>query len=92
MKTSEELKELKENFRALNEKLASLTPEELTQVFGGADKDPDNRIIINPCPYCGESAGFFKLREIAGHEHWHCDRCGDMTYLRHEHRWERGHI
>lgn len=41
MKTEEELKELREELEALNEKLAELTEEELSEVAGGAR--PNNR-------------------------------------------------
>ena len=37
MKSKEELKALKEEVEAVNEKLAELTPEEIAQVSGGAD-------------------------------------------------------
>ena len=37
MKTKEELNTLKEEVKALNEKLAELTEEELTQVTGGVN-------------------------------------------------------
>lgn len=91
MKTAEELKELKEKIQALSEKLASLTPEELKQVLGGAEAAPDNRVVVNGCPYCKEAGGFHKLGYAApDREHWHCDTCGDMTYFRYEYRWERG--
>ena len=39
MKTTEELKLLKEEFEALNKQLAELTEEELTQVSGGGGVD-----------------------------------------------------
>ena len=35
MKTKEELNKLKEEVESVNEKLAELTPEEITQVSGG---------------------------------------------------------
>lgn len=37
MKSKEELNELKEEFEALNKKLAELTGEELAQVTGGSE-------------------------------------------------------
>ena len=41
MKTTEELKVLKEEFEALNKQLAELTEEELTQVSGGGGADSE---------------------------------------------------
>ena len=41
MKTKEELNALKEEVETLNKKLAELTEEELAQVTGGLNLDPD---------------------------------------------------
>ena len=42
MKTNKELKELKENYEALNETLSSLTEEELAFVTGGTGRPDKN--------------------------------------------------
>ena len=59
MKSKEELKALKEEVEAVNEKLAELTPEEIAQVSGGAD----DAGFLAPTSTAGASLG---LIEIAG--------------------------
>ncbi len=49
MKTEKELNELKEEIEKLNEKLATLTEEELAQVIGGNGIDGKF-----PCHVCGK--------------------------------------
>ena len=57
MKTKEELKELKENYEAINKKLAELSADELLQVTGGAGwldgftTSSDDELC---CTYCGK--------------------------------------
>lgn len=52
-KTQEELKQLKEEYETLTTKLKELTEEELKQVTGGVDNNPDkpNVIIDNGTGY-----------------------------------------
>ena len=47
MKTKEELKELKEEYKTVCKKLHELTEEELAQVTGGADLNIDDTDAIN---------------------------------------------
>ena len=49
MKTKEELNALKEEVEALNTKLAELTEEEITQVYGAENNS------FNVCPKCGRT-------------------------------------
>ena len=48
MKSPEELKTLKKEVETLNEKLAELTEEELTQVSGGDGKNKGNIVGFFP--------------------------------------------
>ena len=94
MKTKEELNALKEEVETLNKKLAELNAEELAQVVGGcgAGIDPDNGILTKQCPFCAEYKDFYRTDYTYKIEHWHCCKCGDLTYLLYEKRWERGYI
>ena len=53
MKTKEELKQLKEEYEALNNKLEELSDEELKQIVGGVDKRP--KIHDSATPYLIEA-------------------------------------
>ena len=88
MKTKEELNALKEEFESLNKKLAELSEEEIAQVTGGED----NGIISTQCPFCAEYEDYYKTDHTYKIEHWHCGKCGDLTYFRYEGRWERGYV
>ena len=94
MKTQKELNELKEEVETLNKKLAELNAEELAQVVGGcgAGIDPDNGILTKQCPFCAEYKDFYRTDYTYKIEHWHCCKCGDLTYFQYEKRWERGYI
>ena len=50
MKTKEELNALKEEVETVSGKLAELTEEEITQVYGGAENNS-----FNVCPKCGKT-------------------------------------
>ena len=94
MKTPEELNALKEEVENLNKKLAGLSEEELMQITGGCGNgiDTDKGIISTQCPFCGEYKDFYRTDYTYKIEHWHCCKCGDLTYFRYENRWERGYI
>lgn len=64
MKTKEELKELKEEYEALNNKLKELTEDELMLVTGGTESPfniPENEEIYNPHIYTDEKDKNFFL-------------------------------
>ena len=66
MKTKEELNALKEEVETLNKKLAELTEEEITQVYGGAENNS-----FKVCPKCGKA--------IMCGEHHSCRRIPIVT-------------
>ena len=88
MKTKEELNALKAEVETVSRKLAELTEEELAQVAGGED----NGIISTQCPFCAEYKDYYRIDYSYKIEHWHCGKCGDLTYFRLDCRWERGYV
>ena len=85
MKTKEELNALKEEYEALNRKLAELSEEELAQVSGGEDGQGE----LFYCKYCstvtfqtwtGVGAGW----DRDGNKHmcdlWLCEVCDCTNY------------
>ena len=88
MKTPEELKALKDEVAALQNKLAELSEDELKAVSGGAGGEFDEGIRF--CKYCelntwqeyvGPGQGFDKN----GYDHdcylWKCNRCNNINYI-----------
>ena len=86
MKTPEELKALKAELEALNEKISDLTEEELKQVFGGAggNEEPER-----PCKYCRRNTvqvfvGYGFGWDDNGGQHrcevWECQECRQTNY------------
>ena len=57
MKTVEELNALKEEAEAVKIKLAGLTNEELSQVFGGEDEGQNETLWCWKCYNCGAEGG-----------------------------------
>ena len=94
MKTKEELNALKEEVETLNRKLAELSEDELMQITGGCGNgiDTDKGIISTQCPFCAEYKDYYRIDYSYKIEHWHCGKCGDLTYFRLDCRWERGYV
>lgn len=86
MKTKEELNAIKAEMKALNEKFAGLTKEELQQVLGGAG-DYENPEKF--CKYCSRNTaqmfvglgfGWDEQGEQHNCEVWQCQECRGTNY------------
>lgn len=67
----------------------------MKQVAGGIG--PDNGIISDWCPFCGEYIDFYIIKDYSApkREFWHCGKCGDLTHFTYptkEGHWEHGII
>lgn len=63
MKTKEELNALKNEVEALNDKLSTLTEEELTQVSGGGQAPENSDGIVGTCMAILKQMGLYPTEE-----------------------------